>query len=199
MKVLVIGHSYVKGLQRLGNWNIAKTLEDGNKALLDFHSISCHGKDFAHFCNHPDEFEAVKKLDPDVAIVILGGNSIVDSVSNGEIKALAHDFYSKLNEVVRPECLRLAVQIENRFVEEGNRFGTPSASEFNQRRHVINNFYNKSLKKHKLVNNVILLGKLKFLNDPKFFDNRVHLRREYMFGYKEVIINGLVYALEHRQ
>ena len=36
MKVIVIGHSYVKGLQRLGDWNITKTLEDGNKVLLDF-------------------------------------------------------------------------------------------------------------------------------------------------------------------
>ena len=52
-------------------------------------------------------------------------------MTNGEIKALAHDFYSKLNEVIRLECLLLAVQIENRFVEGGNRFGTP-ASEFNQ-------------------------------------------------------------------
>ena len=129
----------------------------------------------------------------------MGGNSIVDSVTNGEIKTLAHDFYSKLNEAVRPECLRLAVQIENRFVEEGNRFGTPSASEFNQRRHVINNFYNKNLKKLKLVNNVILLGKLEYLNDPKFFEDGVHLRKEYMFGYEEVILNGLVYAIEYRQ
>ena len=72
MKVLVFGHSYVKGLQRLGNWNIAKTLEDGNEVLLDFHFISHPGKDFAHFCNHPDEFEAVRQLDPDVTIVILG-------------------------------------------------------------------------------------------------------------------------------
>ena len=170
MNLLVIGRSYVKGLQHLGEWNIAKILEDSNEVLLDFH-ISCPGKDFAHFCNLPDEFEAVRNLDPDAAIVILEGNSIVDSVTNEEVKSLAHDFYSKLNEIVRPECLRLAVQVENRFVEEGNRFGTPSASEFNQRRQVINNFYIKNLKKLKIINYVILLGKLEFLNDPKFFEN----------------------------
>ena len=49
------------------------------------------------------------------------------------------------------------------------------------------------MKKLELVNNIILLDKLEYLNDPKFFEDGVHLGKEYMFGYKEVIMNGLVY------
>ena len=100
--------------------------------------------------------------------------------------------------MVRSDYLRLAVQIEPRFVEAGDRFGTPEAEEYNRRRTIINNFVNKKLKKYGLVDNVILLGSVNFLRDPKYFLDGVHLKREGLLKYKEAGIHGLEYALENK-
>ena len=147
--------------------------------------------------SNPQEFEIVRLINPDIIVVILGGNSISDKHSNAEINDLAPEFYNKLKQAVRSDCLKLAVQIEPRFVDAGNKFGTPEAEEYNRRRTVVNNYVNKSLKKYGLVDNVMLLGPVSYLRAPKYFSDRVHLRTEGLKMYKEAVLGGLEYALEN--
>ena len=199
MNVLVFGHSYVRHLERLGNWDRELQLVSGEKVDCRFLFKSHPGKDYRYLLNNPQEFEIIKLIAPDVIIVILGGNSICARVTNVEINELALEFYHKLMTVIKPDCLRLAVQIEPRFVEADNRFGTPEAKEFNRRRAVVNNYMNRKLKKKNLIDNVITLGSVNFLRDPKYFEkDGVHLTKGGLLKYKEAVIGGLVYALEHK-
>ena len=148
--------------------------------------------------DNPQEFEIIRRIDPDIIVVILRGNSICENNTNLEINDLALEFYTRLGKVVRPDCLKMAVQIEPRIVEAGNRFQMPEPEEFNRRRAVINNFMNKKLKKCNLINNVILLGSVNILRDPKYFTDGVHLKKEGLMKYRDAVIGGLVYALENK-
>ena len=198
MKILLFGHSYVRHLERLGNWDRELSLTGGKKVDCRFLFKSHPGKDYTYLLKNPQEFGIIREFNPDVIIVILGGNSIGSKHSNPEINDLASRFYSKLKEVVRSDCLKLAVQIEPRFVDAGNRFGTPEAEEFNRRRTVVNNYVNKKLKKYGLVDGVIMLGSVNYLRDPKYFSDGVHLNTEGLLMYKDAVIGGLVYALEKK-
>ena len=198
MKVLVFGHSYVRHLQNLGDWDRELELRTGERVDCRFLFKSHPGKDYKYLLDNPQEFEIVRLIDPDVIIVILGGNCISDKFTNLEINDLALEFYNKLNTVVRPECIKLAMQIEPRFVAAGNRFGTPEADEYNRRRTVVNNFMNKKLRKQKLINNVVLLGSVNFLRDPKNFTDGVHLNKEGLELYKSAVIGGLIFSLENK-
>ena len=197
MKILLFGHSYVRHLQRLGNWDTELSSTSGKKVDCKFLFKSHPGKDYGYLLRNPQEFEIIRLINPDIIVVILGGNSISDKHSNTEINDLASEFYNKLKQVVRSDCVKLAVQIEPRFVDAGNKFGTPEAEEYNRRRTVVNNYVNKRLKKYGLVDNVILLGPVNYLRDPKYFSNGVHLKTEGLQMYKEAVLGGLEYALEN--
>lgn len=122
--------------------------------------------------------------------VILGSNSVIPSLPNSQIKEKAIAFYMLLKEAVRPECLILTIHIEPRFVPTGNCNRPLVAKEFNQRRQVLNNYTNKSLKRQGLVDRVIQLGSVNFLNDPQLFRDSVNLSSTGLDQYIE-------YALVH--
>ena len=82
-------------------------------------------------------------------------------------------------------------------MDAGNKFGTTEAEEYNKMRTVVNNYINKKLRKYGLVDNVILLGSVNYLRDPKYFSDGVHLKTEGLLMYKEAVIGGLEYALEN--
>ena len=197
MKILLFGHSYVRYLERLGKWDRELSLTSGKKVDCKFLFKSHPGKDYEYLLNNPQEFEIVRLINPDIIVVILGGNSISYKHSNTEITDLASEFYNKLKQVVRSDCLRLAVQIEPRFVDAGNKFGTPEAKEYNRRRTIVNNYVNKRLKKYVLVDNVILLGSVNYVRDPKYFSDGAHLKTGGLKMYKEAVLGGLKYALEN--
>ena len=76
-------------------------------------------------------------------------------------------------------------------MDAGSEFGTPEAEEYNRRRTVVNNYVNKRLKKYGLVDNVILLGSVNYLRDPKYFSDGVHLKTEGLQMHKEAVLGGL--------
>ena len=49
------------------------------------------------------------------------------------------------------------------------------------------------------MHNIINLGGDAILNNPENFYDGVHLKIEGLMLYKQMMINGLVYALNHRQ
>ena len=99
MKVLLYGHSYVRRLEQLGNWNREITLNNGSKVDCQFLFKAFPGEDYDYFLNNPQEFNIINLIKPDVVVVILGGNSIVNSISNSAIKLKATEFYGKFREV----------------------------------------------------------------------------------------------------
>ena len=199
MRVLLFGHSLVRDLLCLGDWNRQLELDDGSKIDLEFLFRFYSGRDFNFFLFHPEHFDIITELNPDIVIVILGGNLIVGGRPNGNIKSLACDFFSKLTRIVKPGCLRFAAQIEPRHCSGSNRFGTPAYEEFNRRRAQINNHYNTVLKRRGLVDHVIFTRpEFKTRRDLYQFDG-VHLKQEGLALYKESIIGGIRYALNKRE
>lgn len=199
MKILVFGHSYVRDLSRFGPWDCELELENGEKVPTSFEFKAYPGKDFAYFLSNPGEVSKILDVDPDVVIVVLGGNSVTAALSNIQINEQARAFYTLLKAAVKPSCLKLAVQVEPRFVSSGNRHRVPEASEFNRRRQTLNNYLNKNLKRQGLVDRVILLGSVNYLNHPQYFRDGVHLSGAGLERYKETVLDGLRYALARKQ
>ena len=198
MKVLLFGHSYVRNLERLGNWDREIQLNTSDKINCNFYFKSFPGKDYEFLVDHPHEVDKIQLIDPDIIIVILGGNSVTNKYTNIQINELAFKFYTKLKSVVRPDCIILPVQIEPRFVGPNNIHGTPTAIGFNRRRNVLNNYVNKQLKKKGLINRIILLGSVNFLGNPNLFTDGVHLSREGLNKYRNTLFGGIRYALENK-
>ena len=90
------------------------------------------------------------------------------------------------------------MQIEARFLLPNNQFGAPLAFEFNQRRNVINNYVNKNIRRSGLIDGIISLRDLGFLNNEEEYRDGVHLKQEGLLKYKMAIMNGLAYALNKR-
>ena len=91
MKILLFGHSYVRHLERLGNWDRELSLISGKKVDCKFLFKSHPGKDYEYLLSNPQEFEIVRLINPDISVVILGGNSISDKHSNTKINDLASE------------------------------------------------------------------------------------------------------------
>ena len=97
---------------------------------------------------------------------------------------------------MRKDCVRFVVQIEPRYCEAGNKFGKPEYPEFERRRTVINNYYNTKLKKLGLVDRVVLLGSVKFLNRREHFSDGVHLKRQGLDLYQTSVVDSVRYHLD---
>ena len=189
----------MRDLLRLGNWNREIELENGNKVDLEFLFRYYSGKDFGYFLANLDTFNVIKEINPDAIIIILGGNSIVDAVSNSDIKLMASQFFTHLSKVVRPDCIKFVAQIEPRHCPAGNKFGTPEGEEFNRRRVQINNHFNTVLKKKKLVDSLVLV-RSEFKSKAELYKgDGVHLSKEGLELYKDSVIGGIIYALNEKQ
>ena len=81
-----------------------------------------------------------------------------------------------MNSVLREDCIRLAVQIEAGFALPNNPFGTPLTVEYNQLRNVINNYVNINIKRAKLIDGIISLGGVCFLNNENEYQHGIHLK-----------------------
>ena len=197
MKVLVVGHNYARDLKRMIPHynNLTLELKNDEEVQFDIRFLAYPGKDYEHFLDNPELFDLIKSEEPDVIVIILGGNSIVESKTNTQITQNIKLFYTHLNSVVRDSCIRLAVQIEARFPLPNNPFGAPLAFEYNQRRNVINNYVNKNIKKLGLVDGIISLGGVGFLNNEEEYNDGIHLKQQGLLKYKMAIMRGLEYAL----
>ena len=116
---------------------------------------------------------------------------INNSYTNHQIKSLSYRFFRKLSNIVSKECIRFVVQVEPRYCQAGNPFGTPTYREFERRRTVINNHFNKDLKRFGLVDRVVLLGSVKYLNRPEHFKDGVHLKAEGLGLYQQAIVGAI--------
>ena len=200
MKVLVVGHSYARDLKSVFPVldNLSLELKNEEKVHFDLRFLAYPGKDYRYFLDHPELFELIKDAKPDIIVIILGGNSIVASKTNSQINQEIRLFYTHLKTVLGKDCIRLAVQIEARFALPNNPFGTPLAEEYNQRRNVINNYVNKNMKRAKLVDGIISLGGVGFLNNESEYRDGVHLKQTGLLKYQIAFLHGIQYALNKR-
>ena len=169
------------------------------EVLFNIRFLAYPGKDYQQCLDNSELFELIKAENPDVVVIIFGGNSIVASKTNSQINQSIKLFYTQLNSVLSEDCIRLAVQIEAKFAFPNNPFGTPLAIEYNQRHNVINDYVNRNIKRTKLIDGIITLGGVGFLNNENEYQDVIHLKQQGLLIYKMAIMNGLAYALNKKQ
>ena len=196
MKVSVIGHSYVKYLENLGpdSWKVRLENVQGLLEKAEFKFKSFPGKDYQYVLEHFSELEFLKEENPDIVVVILGGNSIIDTNTNADIKVWIREFYGRLRTLVRPNCRIISAQIEPRFPAPGNRFGAPDPEKFKRRRAILNDWVNKSLRKHGIIDNIILIAGREYFDHPSHFVDGVHLKQRSLLELQRLILGTIEYG-----
>ena len=180
MRLLIIGHSYVKALWQTG---VRQFVAAGTNIEVSF--VYRGGTDYNTYLNDTTLFDRIERHKPDFIIVILAGNSINGKYTNADIKIQGTQFYSKLRENFPKGVVKIvASQVEPRFYKPGNRWNCPLEDEFKKRKSGVNNFLKKlTLKDHLLM----VGGSYRLDNRNLYGDDGVHLTQEGLEKYWELI------------
>ena len=160
MKVLLIGHSYVRDLQDLGYDSFIKeNIEFSVKYVYK------NGGNYKSMLDDTELLETAFNFHPDIVIVILAANSLKNNVPNSEIHIHCRNFYQLLR-IRLPKAKIIAAQIELRFYSATNQWDAPEIESYEKRRRDLNNF----LKRLKLKDAIMMVA------GPNRIDNRVYYR-----------------------
>ena len=190
LKVALFGHSYIRDLKSLGETNICD-LGDAEFSLKYF---SYPGATFSTFINGQRNFDALKVYQPHYIIVILGGNDLKVSVQLSDIYKECTDVYRILRETLS-QAIIIASQIENRFYEPDNGFGSPAAKTFDFLRRHFNHFLkNKAFKDF-----LLQVQGPNRLDKKENYRDAVHLSPLGLRKYFAIIRCTLSYAYRNKQ
>lgn len=106
MKVCVFGHSYVRDIATLGN----NSVKIGN-TNLDITYLPFPGATFSTFLNHKHLLRNLVNLDPEIVLVILGGNDIFNNIDTANLHKLCRLFYNLLRSLL-PSSKIIASHLE---------------------------------------------------------------------------------------
>ena len=167
MKVVLLGHSYVRDLGRLSE----STLEVNSSVKLEISYSAFPGAKFSHFLENLDRLQDLFHAQPEFVVVILGGNDFDNNSPLSEICDRARAFYHILRSNL-PRSKIFAAQVECRFYRPNNRFECPEAAQYKK----ITSYFNKFLKKLSYIDNLIcVLGPNRLSNKSLFKTDGVHL------------------------
>ena len=167
VKVGILGHSYVRDLSQLNQFEV--TTSSGIQfELRYFHHA---GARFETFLNQHWRFDSIRDYKPDITIVVLGGNDLCEWIPLKEIKDNAVDFYKLLRKKL-PDTLIVATQVEIRYLEHPNFYGTPTTEQFSK----LANFFNKFLSKGKFKDKLFMIKSS--LSNPNYYrEDHIHLNQ----------------------
>ena len=193
MKVLVFGHSYVRDLCHLKPKLRNVAIPAINTVAEVFYRYY-PGKDYDYFGSHPEEFDYIQTLQPDIFIVVFGGNLIVEDNSNSYNKQVCQVFFEDVKKYLPSHCKVLVGEVEHRFCAPNNYWGAPEVEEFQRRRRNLNNFVRVKLKRRKLVDSMMLIGATGGLDNVDMFKrDGVHLTESGLKFYRQVLVNTIKY------
>ena len=192
MKAVIIGHSYVRDLKSHITVNSAKLvkLPDGSDLELYFSFVP--GATFETYLNQPGLLEFVSQINPEIIVVVLGGNDIHCDVNLSSVKNNCYQFF-KLLKSKFPSAFLIGSQIESRFIEPGDRyerFGTPYTDVFSK----LSVYYNSWLNKQKFKDKLLCLRGPNKLDNKSYYKDSVHLNDQGLAKYFELLKNCLVDA-----
>ena len=171
MRLVIIGHSYVKALWRTG---VRQFVTAGINIEVSF--MYREGADYNTYLTDGDLFDKIRQHNPDFVIVILAGNAIKGSNSNADIKDQRKQFYTKLREVFPKGIVKIvAAQVESRFYKPGNQWNCLLEDDYKKRKTGINTFLARlNLKDHLLM----VGGPYRLDNRDLYEDDGIHLNQE---------------------
>ena len=182
MKVLILGHSYVRDLERLGNREITV-----NNILVHLSYLSFPGFRFVDFLQSPKLLDKAISLFPDIILVILGGNDIRTDVDLSVVKDNCRDFFALLCSKFSGSFI-IASQIEFRHLKKVNRHSSPAEDLFRK----LANSFNNWLNKQKFKDKILIVNGVGKLSDASLFKaDGVHLNIHGLEILFELIVSAL--------
>ena len=127
MKLLILGHSYVRDLSKLG---VSYITHERN--VIDVKYVAYPGASYDLFLRDPSKLTAVLSYKPDIVMVVLAGNAIHRVISNYELFNKCKSFYQLLREEL-PNAIIISAQTELRFHNTVNAFGAPKGDEYRKK------------------------------------------------------------------
>lgn len=192
MRALILGHSFVKGLERR---DVRKQFLV-NQRSVDLTYKAFPGATFRTFLDEPTLIDTAIECDPDIVVIILGGNDITGNVTNTEIRANIKEFFELLKQKVKTGVKILATQVEARTYITPNHRNCPGQEEYRLRRNAINKYLQKLKLKDYLVN---IAGPGRLDNPSYFRGDGVHLNSAGYHILYVYIKHSIEYALTHRE
>ena len=177
MKLLLVGHSYVRDLAQF----IPETIATGG---LEYTVEAVHrsGSSYKTFLEDSDLWAQVIDKSADIILVILAANAITGKHTNLEIYSYCRQFYRRLRAAF-PTAKIIAAQAELRFNKPGNRLNIPTGREYHLRRVAFNNFLKTVPEK----NHILMIGGPNRLDDRDLYRDQWHLNREGLLRYYNFI------------
>ena len=162
MKIALVGHSFVRDLESHGS----------PLALAhDFAFFWKPGSCFDFWSRYPRQLQLCVNFAPDIIYVILGSNSIVDSIPLCETKQNAKELYRLLREEL-PGAFIVQCEIEDRYLSVVNYKGTPPHVEF----HKLRRSLNKHLGSNRAIDSFCNIGGPGRLDNENFYkSDKIHL------------------------
>ena len=134
MRVLLVGHSYVRELKKLC---YTKFTTENTTFYVEY--LYRAGGDYCTFLEDTSLLDFAEEYQPNYVIVILAGNAINNDISPSDLYYKARKFYSLLKEKL-PDSKIIAAQPELRYYKKDNQWNAPEPDEYLQRRSAFNNF-----------------------------------------------------------
>lgn len=188
-KVAYLGHSYVRDLESLGHYS--GDFSDTESYLIDFFYIP--GSKFLTWLDHPNQLQDCIDWKPDYLVVVLGGNSIVEDISDKELQEHCCSFFKVLRESL-PRTILIATQVELRFNKVPNWHNAPGPEEFRKRRNKFNYF----LRFFKEKNFLALIAGPGRLDNETLYRDSVHLNDSGLLLFSECLARTVSYAHVNR-
>ena len=190
MKALIIGHSYVRDLKSFSELHHQSRIKlpEGFDLHLFFSFVP--GATFETYLNHPELLDASGNINPDIVVIILGGNDLRSDVSLSVVKNNCFHFF-KLIKSKFPSSFIIGTQIESRFVEPGDkyeRFGTPHTEAFSK----LSVYYNSWLNKQKFKDRLVCIRGPNKLDNRSLYKDSVHLNQQGLRKYFNLLRNCIV-------
>ena len=138
MKLLILGHSYVRDLSSLGIFNFSH-----DQTNIEVKYSSFPGANYGYFLKNPSIISETVSYKPDIVIVILGGNSILRDLTKYELFHQCRSFYQILRKEL-PSSIIVPAQIETRFYKLGNKYGALTGEKYRLRRNELNKVFSKN-------------------------------------------------------
>ena len=146
MKLLIIGHSYVKSLSKLNVKNFSV-----GEHTVEVKYLYKSGASYSTILDKSSYLDQAEEYNPDFVLVVLAGNSLSNSCPNKKIYEQIREFYLVLRARL-PNSIIISAQVELRYYAENNRWNCPTESEFRKRRSSVNKFLNRLKLKNYVLN-----------------------------------------------
>ena len=188
MKLLILGHSYVRDLSKLG---VSYITHERN--VIDVKYVAYPGASYDLFLRDPSKLTAALSYNPDIVVVVLAGNAIHRDISNYELFNKCKSFYQLLREEL-PNAIIISAQTELRFYNTVNAFGAPKADEYRKKRDKLNKFLNAL----KLKDHMLLIAGPGRLDNRRYYKDEVHLNKVGIRLYMTLLHAAVVFVLDKR-